>query len=76
LAKDKQDEYAAEEFDKAAKSYDDSRLVKSYQRRTQVLVVNEMQIRRGMNVLDLGCGTGWATIEIASRQGYKGLAES
>ena len=62
-----QDEYVARGFDRAAKSYDESRLVKSYQRRTQTLVIEKMQIEKGMNILDLGCGTGWGTIDIASK---------
>jgi cyclopropane fatty-acyl-phospholipid synthase-like methyltransferase len=52
---------------RAAKRYDDSRVVKSFQRRTQALVLDDMWIEKGMNILDLGCGTGWATFEIASR---------
>jgi arsenite methyltransferase len=61
------DEYVAKEFDRAAKHYDDSRVVKSFQRRTQALVLGDMHIEKGMNILDLGCGTGWATLGIASR---------
>jgi ubiquinone/menaquinone biosynthesis C-methylase UbiE len=67
MVRERHDEYVAQEFNRAAKGYDDSRLVKSYQRRVQALVVNELQLEKGMNVLDLGCGTGWATLEIASR---------
>jgi len=67
MSKKRQDEYIAEEFDGAAKGYDESRIVKSYQRRTQVLVINELQIEKGMNILDLGCGTGWGSIDIASK---------
>ena len=67
IDKKRHDEYVAKEFDRAAKRYDDSRLVRSYQRRTQVLVVDALRIERGMRVLDLGCGTGTATLEIASR---------
>ena len=59
--------YVAREFNRAAKGYDDSRVVRSFQRRTQALVLEELQIEPGMNVLDLGCGTGWATLEIAAR---------
>jgi ubiquinone/menaquinone biosynthesis C-methylase UbiE len=61
------DDHVADEFNRAAVGYDDSRLVRSYQRRVQALVVDRLSIRRGMYVLDLGCGTGWATLEIASR---------
>jgi arsenite methyltransferase len=64
---DQKEKYVAKEFDRAAKSYDESRLVKSYQRRTQILVINRLRIRKGMNILDLGCGTGWGTIDIASK---------
>ena len=63
----RQEEYVAKEFDRTASSYDESRLVKSYQRRTQTLVINKMQIEKGMNILDLGCGTGSGTIDIASK---------
>jgi cyclopropane fatty-acyl-phospholipid synthase-like methyltransferase len=61
------DEYVADEFDRAAAGYDDSCIVRSYQRRVQALVVERLDLVPGMNVLDLGCGTGWATFEIASR---------
>jgi len=61
------DGYVAAEFNRQAKRYDDSRLVKSYQRRTQVLALEHLSITKGMNILDLGCGTGWATFEIAAR---------
>jgi ubiquinone/menaquinone biosynthesis C-methylase UbiE len=61
------DEYVADEFNRAAAGYDDSRIVRSYQRRVQALVVDRLELEPGMNVLDLGCGTGWATFEIASR---------
>lgn len=57
----------AREFDRAAGGYDKSRLVKSYQRRVQLLVIDRISIRKGMNVLDLGCGTGQGTIDIAAR---------
>ena len=67
MAGEQHDQYVAEEFDRAAAGYDDSRLVRSYQYRVQALVVDSLDIKKGMNVLDLGCGTGWATLEIASR---------
>jgi ubiquinone/menaquinone biosynthesis C-methylase UbiE len=59
------DHQIARKFDRDAGSYDDSRLVKSYQRRVQMLVISRMKIEKGMNVLDLGCGTGQGTIDIA-----------
>ena len=65
MSSGRQEEYVAKEFDRTARGYDESRLVKSYQRQTQILVINKMQIEKGMNILDLGCGTGWGTIDIA-----------
>ena len=64
MAKKQQEEYIAEEFDKAAQGYDKSKLVKSFQRRAQNLVISRMQIEKGMNILDIGCGTGWGTIDL------------
>ena len=66
MSKERQDAYVAREFDRAAKGYDESRLVKSFQRRTQALVISGMRIERGMSILDLGCGTGSGTLDIAS----------
>jgi ubiquinone/menaquinone biosynthesis C-methylase UbiE len=62
-----QDKYVAAEFDRQARRYDDSLTVRSFQSRTQSLVLEKMRIEKGMHVLDLGCGTGTATLEIASR---------
>jgi ubiquinone/menaquinone biosynthesis C-methylase UbiE len=67
MAKDRHHRYVAEEFNRAAAGYDDSRFVETYQHRVQALTVDTLDLRKGMNVLDLGCGTGWATLEIASR---------
>ncbi len=67
MGRKNRDEYIAGEFDKAAGSYDKSRLVKSFQRRTQALVIDRMRLEKGMNVLDLGCGTGLGSIDIATR---------
>jgi arsenite methyltransferase len=67
MTRKQQDEYVADEFDRQASHYDDSLTVRSFQRRTQGLVLNEVQIAKGMHILDLGCGTGTATLEIASR---------
>lgn len=67
MSRGRHDKYVAQEFNRAAEGYDDSRIVRSYQRRTQALVLDCMRIKKGMNILDLGCGTGWATLEIASR---------
>jgi ubiquinone/menaquinone biosynthesis C-methylase UbiE len=62
-----QEEYVAKEFDRAAKGYDESRVVKSFQRRVQILVIDKMHLEKGMRILDLGCGTGLGTIDIATR---------
>jgi ubiquinone/menaquinone biosynthesis C-methylase UbiE len=67
MRRDRQDEYVAAEFDRQARRYDDSLTVRSFQSRTQSLVLEKMRIEKGMHVLDLGCGTGTATLEIASR---------
>ena len=61
----RQEKYVAEEFNRVASNYDNSQIVKSYQRRAQIMVINKMQLEKGMSVLDLGCGTGWGTIDIA-----------
>ena len=65
MSNGRQEEYVAREFDRAAKGYDESRIVKSFQRRAQTLVIDKMRLERGMNILDLGCGTGWGTIDVA-----------
>jgi SAM-dependent methyltransferase len=67
MDRERQDTYVAAEFDRQAERYDDSLTVRSFQSRTQSLVLEEMRIEKGMHVLDLGCGTGTATLEIASR---------
>jgi len=61
------DEYVAREFDRTAASYDESRLFRSYQRRTQLLVISRIPVEKGHTVLDLGCGTGEGTIDIARK---------
>jgi ubiquinone/menaquinone biosynthesis C-methylase UbiE len=67
MSEKQHEKYVAEEFDRAAKGYDKSRFVKSYQRRVQLSVINRLQIRKGMRILDLGCGTGKGCIDIASK---------
>jgi ubiquinone/menaquinone biosynthesis C-methylase UbiE len=67
MDRERQDKYVAAEFDRQARRYDDSLTVRSFQSRTQSLVLEKMRIEKGMHVLDLGCGTGTATLEIASR---------
>jgi ubiquinone/menaquinone biosynthesis C-methylase UbiE len=67
MDREQQDKYVAAEFDRQARRYDDSLTVRSFQSRTQSLVLEKTRIEKGMHVLDLGCGTGTATLEIASR---------
>ena len=67
MAEGRHDQRVAGEFNRAAAGYDDSRLVRSCQRWVQALVVECLDIKKGMSVLELGCGTGWATLETASR---------
>ena len=57
----------AEEFDRQASRYDRSLMVRRYQSRTQALVLDHLSIGLGMHVLDLGCGTGTASLAVASR---------
>jgi ubiquinone/menaquinone biosynthesis C-methylase UbiE len=63
----KQDVLVAKEFDRQAKRYDKSYTVNTYQRKTQIMVIDQIEIKQGMNILDLGCGTGSGTIDIASK---------
>ena len=65
MSSGRQEEYVVKKFDKSARTYDESRFVKAYQRRTQTLVTNKIQIEKGMYILDLGCGTGSGVIDIA-----------
>jgi ubiquinone/menaquinone biosynthesis C-methylase UbiE len=67
MDREQQDKYVAAEFDRQARRYDDSLTVRSFQSRTQSLVLEKMRIEKGMHVLDLGCGTGTVTLEVASR---------
>lgn len=60
-------ESVAREFDRAAKRYDDSVVVRSYQRRAQLLAIDRLRIEPGMHILDLGCGTGKGSLDIAAR---------
>ena len=55
----------ADEFNRTAEGYDDSRLVNSFHRRAQVAVIGRMNIEKGMDILDLGCGTGEGSLDIA-----------
>jgi hypothetical protein len=42
MSRERHDEYVAQEFNRAAKGYDDSRIVRSFQRRAQALIVEEL----------------------------------
>ena len=61
------DRRVAEEFDRQASRYDRSLTVRRYQSQIQAFVLDRLPIRPGMHVLDLGCGTGTATLAVASK---------
>jgi ubiquinone/menaquinone biosynthesis C-methylase UbiE len=65
MSSDNRDRHIAREFDRTAEGYDDSRIVRSYQRRAQHLAICRLHLDKGMSILDLGCGTGMGTIDIA-----------
>jgi arsenite methyltransferase len=67
MHRDYQDKQVADEFDRQASHYDDSLTVRTFQGRAQSLVLGKIRIEKGMHILDLGCGTGTGTIEIAAR---------
>jgi ubiquinone/menaquinone biosynthesis C-methylase UbiE len=60
-----QDIKVAKEFDHQAKGYDKSYTVNTYQRKAQGMVIEQTHVKEGMNILDLGCGTGSGTIDLA-----------
>jgi ubiquinone/menaquinone biosynthesis C-methylase UbiE len=64
----------AKHFDAQASRYDRSSTVRRFQSRAQAHVLSRIDVRPGMRVLDLGCGTGTGTWEIARRIGPSGAA--
>jgi ubiquinone/menaquinone biosynthesis C-methylase UbiE len=64
----------AKQFDAQASRYDRSGTVRWFQSRAQAHVLSRIEFRPGMRVLDLGCGTGTGTREIARRIGPSGAA--
>ena len=62
-----QDVEISKEFDRQAKGYDKSFTVNNYQRKAQIIVIEQMDIKEGMTILDLGCGTGSGTLDIAQK---------
>lgn len=65
MKRKRQEDYVVDEFNRTAGGYDDSRLVNAFQRRAQVMVIGRMNILKGMDILDLGCGTGEGALDIA-----------
>jgi len=64
----------ARHFDAQAARYDRSGTVRRFQSRAQAHVLSRIEFRPAMRVLDLGCGTGTGTREIARRIGPSGAA--
>ena len=57
----------AKHFDAQALRYDRSRTVRQFQSQAITRTLSSIDLRPGMRVLDLGCGTGIGTREIARR---------
>jgi len=62
----------ARHFDAQASKYDRSHTVRRFQSRAPIRALSCIELRPGMRVLDLGCGTGSGTREIAHRVGPSG----
>ena len=60
-------------WDKWAESFDGGGWIQRYLRDAQNKVISLLDLKEGVHVLDVGCGTGWATGEIAKLADYKGL---
>lgn len=52
-------------FDRWANTYDDDRMSRWF-RYTQGLAINELDLEPGLKVLDVGCGTGFAVLQMGS----------
>jgi len=61
-----------EKFDRWAATYEDDRY--EFFRRMQRRVLARLDLREGMNLLDVGCGTGWAVRHAAVFLGPRGKA--
>ena len=61
-----------EKFDGWAPTYEDGRY--DFFRRMQERVLAQFDLKDGMNLLDLGCGTGWAVRRAAVLVGPRGRA--
>lgn len=60
-------------WDKWANSLDGKGWRYDYLRRAQTGVISTLDIKENVNVLDIGCGTGWALGQIAKKIDYKGF---
>jgi len=66
------EKHIVSKFNHKAKGYDQSGFVKSYYRTARQILMNRLHIQKGMNILDIGCGTGSDIIEIANMLHGKG----
>jgi len=53
-------------WDKWAKSLDSNGWKYRYLRKAQTRVISLLDLKKGMNFLDVGCGTGWAIGQVAN----------
>ena len=64
---DKNEKHIVSKFNHKAKGYDKSGFVKSYYSTARKILMDRLLLQKGMNILDIGCGTGSDVIEIANR---------
>lgn len=60
-------------WDKWAESFDGGGWIHRYLRDAQSKVIALLDIREGIHILDVGCGTGWAIGEVAKQVNEKGV---
>jgi len=57
-------------WDRRSQTYDNKRF--DYMRLMQKIAISQMELTENINLLDIGCGTGWAVIYIARTVNWKG----